>query len=243
MGYALFYGGNFAMKRRYCFIGIATLLIICIVAYIIWCKSSWDWGSFVGGTIGGVGTLIAVYITTTQTRDMQEANQKKQEQNTKKENYRILFENTLIVYYDLKFALEDLYKFTYAVFNLNDETHISSIYEGQFQNTYFDKAWIQTVPKISTTLSPDELETVYNLYGKISTLLRCAMDSRDIKIDEKTFIENIILEFYNKAQNQLKLKENVQNLINTLENNLLKYGKYDVKNTFIDEIQFIRREM
>lgn len=218
------------------------LLLFILIPYVLWGKSSWDWGSFVGGTIGGIGTIIAVCITTKQTRKIQEENRIEKEKYIQEENRRILFENTLIVYYDLKFALEDFFEFAATFFNDNYKISENKFYEGQFQNTYFDKDWIHTIPKISNELSQDELQTVYDLYGNISTLLKHATDAKDVMTNEKVFIENVILKFYNQSQNALELKKEVRDLMNTLKKNLDEYGEYRVVNIFINEIEHIRLE-
>ncbi len=237
------------IKNVWALLGIITflmlllfLILFILIPYILWGKSSWDWGSFIGGTTGGIGTIIAVCITVNQTRKIQEENRLENEERIQEENNRVLFENTLIVYYDLKFALEDLYKFSNTFFNMDDGKRANGFYEGQFQNTYFDKDWIHTIPKIANLLSPEALCTVYDLYGNISTMLRHSNMAKYNTDDELMFIKSVIFKFYNSSQNLLMLKKEVGELMDILKSNLHKYGKYSVENNFIAEIKYIRLE-
>ena len=82
-------------SRKYFCIGLI-LFIIIVLLYALalmfisrfWCLNIKeivaDCSSFLGGMIGGIGTMIAVYVTTSQTRDYQN------------ENYRISYNQNLI---------------------------------------------------------------------------------------------------------------------------------------------------
>lgn len=154
---------------------IGTVIFIAIVAYSVFCHTSWDWGSFFGGAIGGIGTLIAVCITTYQTRNIQQENEKRIDNEKKQKTYQ----NLLIIYYDLRFALLGIFDFADEFFS--SSTCAPNIDKNLLANIYLDKEWIHTVANVSEKLSSEQIGQVYNSYGKILDLLDYVNNKNDYK--------------------------------------------------------------
>ncbi len=186
---------------------LASVELIVILALIIinFCgKTSWDWGSFLGGIVGGVSTLIAVMMTIHQTREIQ---------NEGKDSK--ILESALVIYYDFRFALIEIKNFYEK-----KQTTLSNI--------YIDQNWIHTMPQIAGKLKPEELQLAYNLYGALSDLLK-AVDGKKILIwdDVKQYVSDI----YTESGNSLILKKNIEKLITGMESILKEYG-YKIESSF-----------
>ena len=196
---------------------IITILGMIVVSTILpglfkwFFKGCWDWdsflGSYVGGLLGGLGTLIAVYITTSQTRDVQNENMQQHKTDIEAETKKIITENALIIYYDLLFAFKDLAEFVKKF--LVRETTEELIEERKkdfvnnkklISNTYFPEDWIHTVAKISPEVDSEKLQLIYSLYGNfIAVLSYVNKPNEDIKMDDVKFVENLIEKnFYSK---------------------------------------------
>lgn len=123
-----------------------------------------DWynilASFVGGAIGGITTLIALYVSTNETRKIQTS---AIELENKREKDRIK-ENALIVYYDLSLGLKDIKKLflTKAIYGFSDM---------EPKRMYFNRDWIQNTAIISNDIRINGMvNDIYTLYGDLLTI-------------------------------------------------------------------------
>lgn len=103
-------------------------------------------GSYIGAVIGGIATLLGVFIT------LQYTELKNKESELK--------ENSLIVYYDLYFGLSDLKKIYINYKNSNFKNIPSKM--------FFSKEWIKNVAKLSEEI--DQIDKIYLLYGDLEML-------------------------------------------------------------------------
>lgn len=159
-------------------------------------------GSYIGGVAGGVGTLIAVYKSTSQVKRYEE----------KRENDEIT-ENALVIYYDMKFAFCEINKKLSIV---NGQLGIS---DEKLENVFIDENWIHTVAKIAPSLepnSPNSIEQLYNLYGHINELKR---------LDNLRKGQSIITEFF--YTNEMQMVQSSKDAFTALAGLLPKNGNTD----------------
>lgn len=105
----------------------------------------------------------------------------------KNEN-RIIKEAAVIVYYDFKFAFDDLFRFEYAYACIKPET------DNEYDDLeYFlkykkdikiciDPNWICNVAKLCDVLTSEELKLIYKIYGNFETI-KCVFEKADKEID------------------------------------------------------------
>lgn len=102
----------------------------------------------------------------------------------------IIKEAAVIIYYDLKFVMDDIEQFKNAYVFINQETNNKCFYLECFCNywrehkIYIDSDWICNVAKLCNKLSNDEMKLIYKTYGDFETM-KCAFEKSDMKIDKK----------------------------------------------------------
>lgn len=153
-------------------------------------------GSYLGGVIGGIGTLIAMLVTTRETRRIQEENKEMQNENKelqvknteltqqsleitqamaerdKNREIENVKENALIVYYDLYLGLNDVKKL-YVSRCIKD-------YNNAPELMFFNSEWIKNVAALREKFRKQDIklkgvkidciEEIYSLYGELLTI-------------------------------------------------------------------------
>lgn len=150
-------------------------------------------GGFVGGAIGGIATLIAIVISTNQTRKIQEDAMNLED---KREKDKIK-ENALIVYYDLLYGLNDLKKLYIGIVKGEVRSNIPN-------RMYFCNNWIERVALFSHSNElKDKIDEIYLLYGDLMIIrdLLCKNIIFDTNTPKYTELKEKIIEISKKAFN------------------------------------------
>lgn len=117
-----------------------------------------------------------------------------QKQAEEKEERRIIKETATIVYYDFKFAFDDLFKFenAYACIQPGAENGYDDLeYFIRYKKgikIYIDSGWISNVAKLCNILSAEELKQIYTIYGSLETI-KIVFAKKDEDIDCKSACE------------------------------------------------------
>ena len=124
-------------------------------------------------------------------------------------------ESALIVYYDFKFAFEDIVHFmqayAYSVGTLRNRISCSEKYkEHKAKNhiyIYIDDSWICNVAKLSRSslISSKEIEKIYDLYGNLCTVKR-AFNSTEVDVSKVDDCKAYAV-IYNSCNMELLLNE------------------------------------
>lgn len=97
-------------------------------------------------------------------------------------------ETAVIIYYDFKFAFDDLFKFenAYACISPGIENEYDDVkYFIKYKrniNIYLDSNWISNVAKLCNILSADEIKQIYKIYGDLETI-KSIFNQKDEDID------------------------------------------------------------
>lgn len=130
-------------------------------------------GEYVSSYIETLGAILGTFLAITGAlwtqRKIDEAQDKKE-----------LRESALIVYYDFKFAFSDIIRFMNCystrqqkVCNtLEDFEQFKKIKEISHMYIYIDDNWIHNVAKLSCSLSSNEIQQIYKMYGDLCTIKR-----------------------------------------------------------------------
>ena len=155
-------------------------------------------GSYWGGILGGVATLIAVIVTI-------KNGQKEADRETLKEREAKIKKSTIIVYYDFHFALKNIRDFItkYAKKTKQEEGKIEvrgAQDAGVFidckevlDQFYFDSNWIDTVAVLmdSSEFGPERIKYLYEAYGNLMTINNFLSSDRPVinrELSEKVTI-------------------------------------------------------
>lgn len=183
-----------------------------------------EYGSSYIETLGAIlGTFLAVTGALWAQRKIDEVQDKKE-----------LRESALIVYYDFKFAFNDIAAFMRRY--LSQQQKVCNILEDfeQFKKTkeishiyiYIDDNWIQNVAKLSYSLSSNEIQQIYKLYGDLNTIERAFNSSvNEMSQDDARSAYSIMFKDLCKITGTLttpmtidaSLKEDVQLIMDKLE--------------------------
>lgn len=153
-------------------------------------------GSYIGGVFGGVATLIAVILTIFY--NMYEIERKSTEE--KEERIK---KSAVIIYFDFKFILENIYTFLDELRDKRDTDGLDPCDNYDFEKYkekrvvldqfYFDSNWIRTVADLyesknskSHNINSNEIKTIYEIYGHFMTIEK-SIHSNDKKICNKAF--------------------------------------------------------
>lgn len=99
-------------------------------------------------------------------------------------------EAATIVFFDFKFAFEDIFKFEQAYSCIkpgsknqyNDVKYFNKCRRGI--KIYIDSDWIHNVAKLGRVLTREQIRQIYNIYGKLETI-KIAFEKEDEEIDVK----------------------------------------------------------
>ncbi|BCZ48444.1 hypothetical protein psyc5s11_45110 [Clostridium gelidum] len=122
-------------------------------------------GSYIGAIIGGIATLLGVFITLVYT--------------DKKNKESELQENSFIVYYDLYFAIKDLKRIYYQCKKSRFSVKQSIMFPS--------KEWNKNIAKLSGRI--DDIKNIYELYGyleQVSNSVKKYNDSMTLQ-DERRY--------------------------------------------------------
>lgn len=114
-------------------------------------------GSYAGGIISGIATLLAVVISLNISRKVQTDSE--------------LRENSLIVYYDLVLGLNDLKKLYINSKNRNFVNIPSRM--------FFSNEWIKNVAKISEDIKNVKIDMIYKLYGDLEIVSKYVLEKSE----------------------------------------------------------------
>lgn len=100
----------------------------------------------------------------------------------------IIKEAAVIVYYDFKFAFDDIFQFEHAYACIKPETNNEYddlkyflLYK-KYKKIYIDSNWICNVAKLCDVLTSEELKQVYKIYGDFETI-KYVFERPDVEID------------------------------------------------------------
>lgn len=201
------------------------LRIECIHRMVSWFISPLgEYGSSYIETLGAIlGTFLAVTGALWTQRKIDEVQDKKE-----------LRESALIVYYDFEFVFNDIIRFMSCYLSrqqkvcniLEDFEQFKKIKEMSYIYIYIDENWIQNVAKLSYSLSSDEIQQIYKLYGDLNTIKRAFNSSiNEMSQDDATSAYSIMFDDFCKVVINLTrytspdvtLKENVKSIMERLK--------------------------
>ena len=173
-------------------------------------------------TFGAIlGTFLAVAGTLWTQRKIDEVAEKKE-----------LKESALIVYYDFKFAFNDITTFMDSyLFSQRKITNVIDDFEKYKKlkkkyRIYIDDNWIHNVAKLSPALSSDEIQMIYKLYGELNTIKKVFNTPvNEVSEDEEKSaysimfhaICNIEAEMKHPIRIEVTLKDNIKNIMERLK--------------------------
>lgn len=150
-------------------------------------------GSYWGGVLGGLATLIALRITinTNQAEIQEQKEELKQKEMQEKEEERIAKSKkcSLIVYYDFCFSFDDIITFcshvNAALYEKmtkepddeeeNEEPDdVYYCHRQAIRQLYIDENWIRNVAELAScnVLFDNEIRLIYKIYGNLQTIRR-----------------------------------------------------------------------
>lgn len=167
-------------------------------------------------TFGAIlGTFLAVTGTLWAQKKIDEVADKKE-----------IKESALIVYYDFKFAFDDLATFMVSylksqrkIINTINDLEKYKEFKKKYR-IYTDNAWIHNVAKLSPILSNDEIEIIYKLYGDLSTIKK-VFNTPINEMSEDEEQSAYFIMFYNLFNIKAKLKRPMRIDV-TLKDNIIK---------------------
>lgn len=147
-------------------------------------------GSYWGGILGGVATLIAVIKTIRNGR-------KEADREASKEREARIKKSTIIVYYDFHFALENIRAFITKYAKKTEQEAEKIDVRGDQDTTafidcresldqfYFDSNWIETVAVLmdSSEFGPEKIKYLYEAYGNLMTINKFIYSDRHTVLD------------------------------------------------------------
>ncbi len=154
--------------------------------------------------------------------------QKKIDEGTEKKE---LEESALIVYYDFKFAFNDIIAFMNSyLFMQGKITNVIDDFEKYKKHKekykiYIDDDWIHNVAKLSSVLSNDEIQMIYKLYGDLSTIKKVFNTSiNEVSEDEDKSVYTIMFnticsfdELKYSTYKEVVLKDNIKSIMERLK--------------------------
>lgn len=189
-----------------------------IVSYILFPLKEDGFKSSYVETMGAIfGTFLAITGALWTQRNIDLQNEK-----------HIIKEAAVIVYYDFKFAFDDIFQFEAAHACINpgvDNGYDDIEYFNRFrknQRIYIDADWICNVAKLCNVLSSEEIKQIYKIYGDFETI-KYAFEKSDIEIDIKTahsiyhLIHRDLCELTVEPQLEIKHKKINEKLMNKLK--------------------------
>lgn len=222
-------------------VGVPYWLNIYIINNDAYSKSSADgwasfFGSFLGGVIGGGATLIAVLATISHNnRELDRQDKKTQDEKVRK--------SATIVYYDFRFAFDDIIafreafpKYTGTGFEINDGITVK--YFGQF---YFNADWIKTVAElvVCKNFSYEDIKYIYEIYGNLFTIKKLIENNNEeaqvgalSKMDELVTIDR---ELTKEVEGHFVVKYKLQSKVETLMKQLSETAKRNSELLIVDK--------
>ncbi len=225
-------------NKLFCIIG--SLIVLAIIVQVLFCivigSNSFDLGSYYGGVIGGIATLLALVLTI-------QHNRKEQEVKEEKEKEKIVQKSAIIVFYDFKFAFDDisaflvdlLKKYPQKEFEENSFNATAFLeYIDRLTQFYFDKKWIKTVAELNGRIDSHEedIGIIYEIYGHLMTINKSLqidnnpLTKKDEKICSNAFESMKKLFSYKKCEDgdvKVRLNKDIYKLMDTLQ----KLGKIE----------------
>ncbi len=173
-------------------------------------------------TFGAIlGTFLAVTGTLWTQRKIDETTEKKE-----------LKESALIVYYDFKFAFNDVTAIVDSyLFSQRKITNVIEDFEKYKKirrryRIHMDDNWIHNVAKLSSVLYGEEIQIIYKLYGDLSRIKK-VFNSPINEISENeeqsvysimfNTICNIEAEFKHPIRIEVTLKDDIKNIMEKLK--------------------------
>ena len=147
-------------------------------------------GSYLGGLLGGVATLIAVVKTIQSNKEEFQRNREELAQKERQEKQSAIKENALIIYLDFKYAFENIKEFLLEFWKLHEQKHIDikkpyddlnddikfSIYKKciiKLDQLYFDNDFVHSVAKIrDSSIGVETIWSISEIYGHLSNIIR-----------------------------------------------------------------------
>lgn len=225
--------------------------------------------SFIGGAIGGITTLIALYISTNQTRRIQADNKEYFEESQNKEKIEKMKTAAFVLFYDLKLYLECIqqYVIDYCMYKINYMHRVEPSAD-KIINTEMDigklhimsDKWMEQVAYISEGVN-DHLADIEKLINTCSMCKKSTASIKDNKeigkalelISKDIFCDefmNMWINVANKTSDYIsycKIRDNEQlMIIDGIINNFKKYTrnhneKLYIKNDIDDVLSFLKK--
>ena len=179
-----------------------------------------EYGSSYIETLGAIlGTFLAVTGALWTQRKIDEVQYKKE-----------LRESALIVYYDFEFVFNDIIRFMSCYLSrqqkvcntLEDFEQFKKIKEMSHIYIYIDDNWIQNVAKLSYSLSSNEIQQIYKLYGDLNTIKRAFNSSiNEMSQDDAKSAYSVMFSDFCSIDSlsplMVSLKENIEQIMKKLK--------------------------
>ena len=188
-------------------------------------------GSFLRGIVGGGATLVGVILTI-------EQNNKEQKLNEIRKSREIVQHSATIIYYDFKFAFDNINDFLFFFWRDRPGKTINKLEsredydcfiskKNKLNQFYFVNDWISTVADLKYTkqlstkeleqFTEEEIKKIYEIYGHLMNVLKF-IDSNDDDVCDKAFysmnnIVQISVVLRKEAIPEFSIKEDINNLM------------------------------
>lgn len=243
-------------KRKNLILIIKILILICLflillvgLPYIInreiigndfFSKASNDgwvsfWGSYLGGMIGGVGTLIAVYFTIKDSKKQLDYHKKKQKKIENKERMA----NLCIITTELKMCFYDTFRIL-TVFSIENSKILMSEeekcdwilkFKDILRGVSYSRKWRDVLKELVGIIDEDTFERIYEIF--------LLFEKVDFNISEKDYeYDNI----YYKIQNIPREKIFSKEFLDKYDELLYTVNIYDAKKKAIEDLSDFKTE-
>lgn len=212
------------LKKKKGAVLVALLLSVVGSAALAWAISAFmwipfpspwektEWSGFLGSYIGGIATLLAVVLTISYNN----YERQEMENSTKSEELKRC---ALIVYYDFRFAFDEMKKLYRHYIDMKDsypessDRDILNIGREQITQVYLDSNWIQNVAVMRELrkyshfeqIQDCEIAKIYRIYGNLATVERWITTS-------SKYGDNVLLAIESIVGKDLQIKQEICDL-------------------------------
>ena len=214
---------------------IPVVINLCVINNGCYSKASEDgwasfFGSYLGGVIGGGATLIAVLVTISYNRQEMDRRDKKERDNQ-------IRKSAIIVYYDFKFAFDNIIRFLNAYedkkMRSDSSYNMVDFIDEEFTRKYLDqlyfyKDWIENVAELieCKSFSYNDIKSLYENYGLLLTTKKLVEDNDGkVRYEAVEKMKNFLVKSSRKEESEKQtkyiitydLKKEVKELMNKLD--------------------------
>lgn len=202
-------------------------LVPCLLEWIIFNSNALSnvsndgWAAFWGSYCGGIATLIAVLLTI-------RSNRREYERKVEDKKNQRIKKSALIIYYDFKFALDNVCEFVKACQNdsaigqswrdklLDSETYINQKFRSVFSQLYTDSDWISNVAELQDNSNSIDISKIYEIYGNLVSI-RKWLNKNTPSSEKYCTAMNAIMSMVNTTSTQPTYNNDIQNILTQLK--------------------------